>query len=332
MISEDNNDGKHNNKYDSNYEQIANLFIDSLLKMSHVSSCVKLDNSFHELLLFTHKQSAVLLSSPNNEYYMKNERKQFRHFLPEVTSFYCDVYLHKGRKLETIKFDCDNKWYKFLKNVLKSERYDDGKYSCNIQCPELFELIVSKLEALGYNFEEYIQMENEYKQIEEKINELPIKRKEIEDELKILREAIDKTDSVIHGDHDKNLEKIAELTKKLIEIKDVGIRHVELKQTVVSANIRKVRNIRTFVNAVKKTDAYAKIMDTKAVIPSAPAYYLSLDHNIKNNFPVSTTITTTATTTATAKVINVNLTDNAISNDNLINALPNAPSASINIV
>ena len=236
------------------YNEIADMFIGSLLKMNHVSPCMKLNNKFHELILFTYKDSNFT-TLPNNRFYMKNDRKSFKTLFPELSTFYCDVYMRPSTKLHTIEIKCDNKWYKFLKEILKAPRSDDGKYCCDILCPELFELIVGKLESLNYKLDEYVKMEQEYRELNTIVAELPNKKKEIDSKLKTLRDQIDKTD---------------EFTLQLITIQDTMERHQELRTTIVSDNIKKVRNIKAFIDAVKKTDDYARIIDSKTIIASAP--------------------------------------------------------------
>lgn len=273
------------------YNQIADLFIESLLKITHVSPCIKLNNSFHELLLFTYPQANILSSSRNNIFYMKNNRKHLKQVLTEESVFYCDIYVNIGRKVETVEFKCDNKWYKFLKEVLKAPRNDDGKYYCNIQCPELFEIIVGKLEELDYDFNKYVEMEQEFKKLGETIDSLPQKRKNIETEIKNLTDAIQRTDSVICEDYDKKLDRINDLSLQLIEVKDIGLRYLELKSTIVSGNIKKVRNVKAFLSAVKKTEAYTQIVESKVIHATAPCfpctnqsqYVVANNINIYNN-------------------------------------------------
>lgn len=264
-------------KFSDRYNEIADLFVDSLLKMKHVSPYTKLNNKFHELLLFTHKE-ANYTAMPNNRFYMKNNRIQFRTLFPEQTKFYCDIYVRPSTKIHTIEFECSNKWYKFLKEILKSPRSENGVYYCDLLCPELFELIVGKLEVLSYKFEEYILMEQEYIALNFIIKDLPKRKKDLEDIVKSLKQQIDKTEMVYNDTHEKDLIEIQNITLQIITIHDQMVRYDELKQIIVSENIIKVRNIKAFIDAVKKTDDYAQIINSKTIVASAPPHIVMADN------------------------------------------------------
>lgn len=266
------------------YDQISNLFIDSLLSMNHVSPSVHLNGYFFELILFTHPESHIYLSSENNEYYILNTRKKFKSVLTATTVFYCDIYKKKGRKLDSMSFVCNEKYFYFLRNTLGKKKTEDGKYYCDVKCLDLFSHIVNKLEILDFKYNDYIRMEEEFKTLNEKINDIPQQQRDIEEKIISLKLLINKTDVVSEENNRTNLDKLNELSKDLIEIKDVIARHKELKNKIVPDNIRKVKNIKSFIDSfskIKQSQLLIVVSPSAPVIPDEIKY--DADHCVKSN-------------------------------------------------
>lgn len=272
-------------EYES-YDQISNLFIDSLLSMNHVSSNIHLNGEFFELILFTHPESNIFLSSENNEYYIINTRKNFKSVLTATTIFCCDIYKQKGRKLDSVNFVCDEKYFYFLRNTLGQQKTEEGKYYCNVKCLDLFNHIANKLEMLDFKYNDYIKMEEEFKILNEKINDIPQQQKDIEEKIIGLKSLINKIDVVSSENNQVNLDKLNELSKELIEIKDIIVRHKELKNKIIPNNIRKVKNIKSFIDAfskIKQSHISNEIIPSAPMIPADYSIKYDTNQNIKSN-------------------------------------------------
>lgn len=259
-------------KKEDRYNNIADLFISELLRMKHVTATTSISNKFYELLLFTYENSLFCVS-PLNEFYMQNRRKYLKQVLSEDTVFCCDVYAHKDRHIDSYVIPRDNRWYKFLKSEFGPLRQENGKYDCNYKCPELFELIVRKLESLNFDEAQYIQMSEELQQLEQKTKTIDSDIENVKRQITEHKKKLNNTSTVVNENHETIIRELTELTQKLLEYKDNKIRHYELKKTIVSENIIKVKNIKTFISCVKKSDDYNSLVQSRQ--PSAPAQIMN---------------------------------------------------------
>lgn len=255
------------------YNEIADLFVTKLLNMKHVSAITKLKCKFYELLLFTVHNSEIYLSSENNEYYITNNQKTFKSLLPATSIFHCNICKVEGRILQKTDFECDNIFFYFLRNILKKKKSSDGKYYCDVDCPDLFDLIISKLEMLDFKYDEYIKMEQELEELKKEKDTWSEKKKKNEEKIKNTKDSLNKTckiDCTLQENHEQIANEIQNLTRENIEIYDKITRYNQLISTIVDDNVRKVRNIKIFLDAVPKHQ------DLKQITPSAPE--LSLYH------------------------------------------------------
>lgn len=255
-----------------NYILLANLFIKELLNMRHVSTCTSLDNYLHQLLIFINP-AAYILSQPNSTFYIENKSTLticVRQMLPEDCYFFSDFYSAQNKLIESRSYKCDKMWLKFLKTELNVTKINGNKYHCDVKCPELFELIISILDSLEYNFDEYVKMETELRALSEIIGSLPTEQNTITVKIHSLTKKINDTSCVSNETIDEHLNELKKLTHRLSEITESTFRFKQLKTILIKENITKVKNIKIFKDLVKNTEDYQKIVASKIIQPTAP--------------------------------------------------------------
>lgn len=281
-------------------EEISNLFIEQLLEMKHVSTVSVLDNSYHQLLLFLDKDGYKYNSS-DNEHYMMN-CAYFKKIMRENIYYCCDVYngdifLNKYTK------ETNPKWYTYLKarfNPTLINLQGNTGYLSSHKCPDLFAKIILKLQNLEYMEDQYIRMTEELEELKPKMTTIEQDKKNIAEKINEIIKEINKT-SEINSITSRDL--YAELndeTKNLKYLQSCQIRHSELKSLIVDENIRKVKNIKIFIDAVKNTIEFKEIEKKKideqsritmSNLPSAPPH----PHTINYAYNASPIVATTGT-------------------------------------
>lgn len=265
---------------DINMDKIADMFINMLLEMKHVSTVTSLDNYYYQLLLFL-DPDGFLYNSDKNEHFMVNASK-LKQIMPETIFYCCDILIN-GTIINKYKKICDPKWYAFLKKKFipsqhveqQNDKEKINGYSSNYKCSELFYLIVQKLEKLEYSEEYYVNMADEFDELKPKITTLTEDENKASKNIDKLRIQLNKTDNVKNDAYKNTLIQLDEAGKQLLRLKMYKIRYDYLSKLLVSENIRKVRNIKIFIDAVKNTEDYKilnkRIIDNRNSVPSAPA-------------------------------------------------------------
>ena len=248
---------------DKDDEEIANLFIKQLLEMNHIATITKLDNYYYQLLLFLDKDG-YLYNDQENEHFMRNDRIALKKMLPEISSYGCAVYVD-GVSVSVHRNQCNTKWYLYLKKKFPVNQHysNDNKidgYSSDHKCPELFELIVRKLEELEYSEESYIRMSDELKELDPKVTNIEKEKIETSRLISEARLNLDKLDVVKNENQTKLLEDLENYGKKIKALVWMQQRHKLLKSLIIPDNIRKVKNIKMFTDAVKSTEEYKLVV------------------------------------------------------------------------
>lgn len=263
-------------------DEITDFFIKQLLEMKHVSTVTKFDNLFHQLLLFLDK-NGFMYNSDVNEHYMMN-CSQYKKIMPENILYCCDVY-NGDTFLSRYKNNCNKRWYLYLKNKFNPMPFvqDDKStgYFSSHKCPELFAQIVFKLEKMDYLENQYIAMTEELEELKPKMVTIEKDKADVRKLLNTLITEINKT-SAIKPDTDRDLHKeLNEAGEKLKLLDCYQVRYDELRSLLVEDNIRKVKNIKIFINAVRNTNEFKEIEKQKIdeqsrfntlISPSAPPH------------------------------------------------------------
>lgn len=245
-------------------EEIINFFIDELLEMKHVSTVSTLDNSFHQLQLFLDKDGYKYNSS-DNEHYMMN-CAYFKKIMRESIYYCCDVYsndifLHKYMK------ESNAKWYAYLKCRFNPSSINlsggNTGYIASHKCPELFAQIVFKLLNSEYMADQYIKMTEELEELKPKMTTIEQDKNNIIKEIDNIIKEINKT-SEIKYDSERDLHaELTEANNNLKYLQSCQIRYKELTSLIIDENIRKVKNIKIFIDAVKATQEFKEIEKRK---------------------------------------------------------------------
>jgi hypothetical protein len=237
-------------------ENFADFFIEQLLDMKHVSGMTKLDNYFYQLYLFLSPVGFLYNCNSTNHYIMNISKYKI---INKKIAYCCD-FVSNSLLISHYTEICDVKWYNFLKFFLCANSFDqNGKhigYDSKIKCVELFAVIVVKLEKLEYQNSAYSDMIKQFESLKNKIETINNDMTKISKKIIEIKAEIDKSciESIeINVDLHKQLHDETVAYKNMMFEKNM---YGYLKSVLTEENIRKVKNIKIFIDAVSKNEEF----------------------------------------------------------------------------